>query len=258
MPESRYYWDIMESSDPEIWPGSTPWGDRWGSFGSIPDAAGYGASVERIRVPAEAMESFWAEITRRYWRQLPRFMIGPRETPGLGRWLESHGYHRETSETVLVLHREAFHKIGPASCIVHEVKTVEDLRQVLALDHLVFRDSVPDSEGTARELARLGWRRRLFFIRGDDGIAKVAGGLTHFPGWSLLWGGETHPAFRRQGLYHAVLAARMHVIRQTNSTFTAVYANHETSMPILSKVGFETIGTIEVWKPAGMQSGRPI
>lgn len=258
MREARHYWDIMESSEPEVWPGSAPWRDRWGSFGSIPDAAGYGASVERTRVPPEDLEAFWAQITQRYTGLLPRFTIGPKETPGLAGCLESHGYQREMSETVLVLHREAFHQIGPASCIVHEVTTVEDLRQVLALDNLVFRDPIPDSDGMARELARLGSHRRLFFIRGEDGTAKGAGGLTHFSGWSLLWGGETHPGYRRQGLYRAVLVARMDVIKQTNATFAAVYANNETSMPILRNAGFEPIGTIEVWKPIGVRSGLPI
>ncbi len=55
-----------------------------------------------------------------------------------------------------------------------------------------------------------------------------------------------------------MLAARMDVIKRTNATFAAVYANHETSMPILRKVGFEPIGTIEVWKPADAPSGLPI
>ncbi len=255
--DANHYWDIMEASEPEIWPGLTPWRDRWGSFGSIPDATGYGASVARTRVPAEDLERFWDEITRHYPGELPRFTVGPRETPGLDRWLQSHGYHREMSETVLVLNREAFHHVGPASDFVHEVADVDDLRQVLALDHLVFRDPIPGPNGLARELARLGSHRRLFCIRSDEGIAKAAGGLTHFSGWSLLWGGETHPAFRRKGLYHAVLAARMDVIKRTNATFAAVYANNETSMPILRKVGFEPIGTIEVWKPADARSGLP-
>lgn len=259
MPEANHYWDIIESSDPEIWPGSTPWRDRWGSFGTISDAAGYGASVARTRVPPEDLERFWAEITRRYAGQLPRFTVGPCETYGLDRWLQSHSYHREMSETLLVLNREAFDHVGLVSDFVHEVSEVDDLRQVLALDHLVFRDPIPDPDGMARELARLGSHRRLFFIQSDDGgIAKASGGLTHFAGWSLLWGGETHPGFRRQGLYRAVLATRLDVIQQTSAAFVAVYANNETSMPILRKAGFEPIGTVEVWKPIGVRSGLPI
>ena len=262
MLEATHYWDIIESSDPDIWPGSSPWRDKWGSFGSIPDSAGYGASVVRTRVPAADMERFWADITQRYPRQLPRFTVGPRDTPGLDLWLHSHGYHRELSETVLVLNREEFHNVvpalWPASDAVQDVGGVDDLRQVLALDYLVFRDPIPQLDGMARELARLGPDRRLFFVRGDDEIAKAAGGLSHFAGWSLLWGGETHPVFRRQGLYHAVLAARIDVIKQTSAAFVAVYANNETSMPILRKTGFVPIGTIVVWKPGGARSGLPI
>ena len=204
------------------------------------------------------MERFWADITQRYSGELPRFTIGPRETPGLDRWLQSHGYHREMSETLLVFNREAFLQVGPTSDVVHEVTDVDDLQQVLELDHLVFRDPRSDPAGMARELARLGSHRHLVFIPGNEGIAKAAGGLTHFAGWSLLWGGETHPTFRRQGLYHAVLAARMDIIKSTSAAFAAVYANNETSLPILRKAGFRPIGTIEGWNPPGGRSGRPI
>lgn len=258
VPDGHHYWDIIESSEPEIWPGSIPWRDAWGSFGTIPNAAGYGAAVQRTRVPREDLERFWTAITQRYSGDLPRFSVGPRETPGLDRWLQSHGYHREMVQTLLVLRREAFHHVGPAPHGVEEVADLDDLIQVLALDHLVFGDPLPGPDGMAEELARLGSCRRLVFIRGDEGIAQAAGGLTHFGDWSLLWGGETHPAFRRHGLYHAVLAARMDIIKQTSAAFTAVYANNETSLPILRQIGFRPIGTIEVWKPAGERSGLPI
>ena len=98
--------------------------------------ADYPAQMRRIPSCAR----FWAELTRRYPGELPRFAVGPRDTSGLDRWLQSHGYHREMSETVLVLNREAFHNVGSASNFVHEVADVDDLRRVLALDHLVFHD----------------------------------------------------------------------------------------------------------------------
>lgn len=258
MLETKKYWDMMESSDPEVWPGSTPWRDQWGSFGSIPDAKGYGASVDRTRVPVKDLPRFWSEITERYPSQLPRFTVGPRETLGLGRWLQSHGYHREISETVLVLNREAFDKRGPVLDVVNEVVRMEDLKEVFALDHLVFRDPIPDPKGLAQELARLGPYRRLFYIRSNEGMAKATGGVTHFPGWSLVWGGQTHPEFRQQGLYHAVLARRIAAVQETTALFCAVYANNETSAPILIKAGFEPIGTMTVYKPFGARSGVPI
>ncbi len=79
--------------------------------------ADYPAQMRRIPSCAR----FWAELTRRYPGELPRFAVGPRDTSGLDRWLQSHGYHREMSETVLVLNREAFHNVGSASNFVHEV-----------------------------------------------------------------------------------------------------------------------------------------
>lgn len=247
-PNADYYWDIIESNDPDIWPGSIPWRDPWGSFGTLPDLAGFGGVVMRTRVPSEDIECFWADVRRRYPDRLPRFTVGPRETPGLVRWLQSCGYLRERSETLLVLNREACHDLCPTSDLVQEVAHVDDLQQVLALDHLVFGDPIPKPEAMVRELARLGPHRRLFYVPGE-GIAHAAGGVTHYAGWSLLWGGETHPACRGQGLYHAILTTRLNIIIEGSAAFAAVYADNETSMPILRKAGFLPIGAIDVWNP---------
>lgn len=253
------YWDLIEATDPEIWPGSTPWRDHWGSFGTTPDAQGLGASVMRTRVPAARLPSFWQDTRERYPSMLPRFSVGPGDTPGLAEFLKIRGYEREIIESVMVMDRDRFAAFANASVpAVVEVSTPQDLHRVFELDHLVFRDPIPNSEGLAKEFRRLGTTRRLFLVPGPDGTALAAAGLTHFPNWTLLWGAETHPAFRHQGLYRALLTHRLRVIAQHGAGFAAVYANHETSMPILARCGFVRIGAKEIWKPPGAPSSRPI
>jgi hypothetical protein len=247
---AAFYWAVMDRDDPEVWPGAEPWRDRWGSFGTLPDARGLGATVSRTRVPPAELPSFWASIEARYPR-LPKFTVGPGDTPGLAAWLSRHGYVVETRETALVLPRADWARIpkGPVG-LVQEVKAPPALRQVIALDHLVFDDPLLGEEEIQRELTRLGRRRRLYLIPGPD-MALATGGFTAWSRWALLWGAETHPAHRGRGYYHAILAARLDALTSLAGVeFAAVFANDETSAPILGRLGLLPIGELAVWKPA--------
>ena len=188
---------------------------------------------------------------------MPRFHVGPRDTPGLSAWLHSHGYRLETRESVVVLRRSCWPDDNPPREAV-EVSDRTMIRQILWLDHLVFDDPEPDDARVAVEWSRLSPNRRQFLIPGPDGMARAAGGFTVFPGrWLLLWGGETHPDHRRQGLYRDILDARFQAARDTRAAFAAVYANIETSAPILLATGFKPIGLVEVWAPRESQRDSP-
>ncbi len=124
-----------------------------------------------------------------------------------------------------------------------------ELREVIRLDHQVFGDPLLDEAGLARELARLGVHRQLFFIPGENGTARAAGGWTRFPGWVLFWGAETHPDWRHQGLYRQILRARVEALEPESLGFIGVLANVDTSAPILRRLGFRSIGRTELWGP---------
>lgn len=240
----------MEDTLPEIWPGSEPWTDSWGSFGTIPDSQGFGSTVERTRVPPARLPQFWDDIQHRYGASRPRFRIGPNDTPGLAKWLTEMGYRCETHNTVLVMDLPVPHYLidGPPPN-AREVTTIAELNQVIHLDHLVFNDPILDDEGLHQELRRLGTRRRLFFIPGEGKMALAAGGVSCFTRWALLWGGETHPQNRNQGLYHQILKARLQLLESHETDFVAVIADDSTSMPILKHLGFQGIGQSTVWAP---------
>jgi len=251
-------WEIMELDTPEIWPGATPWEDKWGSFGTVPDAAGWGGGIQRTRVPPAALAEFWEDVRRRYpvW---PRFTVGPRDTPGLPWWLQQHGYELEERDSVLVLSQDQLSTVGrsTATDAVREATTVQELAQVIQLDHLIFGDPLLKAEELASELRRNTGRRRQLFVPGAGGIAVAAGGFTTFARWALLWGGETHPDHRGRGWYHAVVAARLQRLAAAPSLeFAAVYARSDTSAPILRRLGFQLIGTSEVWRPPALHASR--
>lgn len=244
----------MEGSRPEIWPGSQPWSDSWGSFGTLPDAEGLGSSVMRTRVPPDQLPRWWQQLLARYpaW---PRFSVGPHDTPGLRDFLAQHQYRLEERERVLVLRRGAWPALSAASG-ARAVATLDELAQVLALDHAVFGDPLPTPARLAAEWDRLTPARQLFFVPGPAGSAIAAGGFTDFGRWALLWGGETAPAHRGRGLYQAVVRCRLRALQTHPAvSFVAVHAREGTSAPILARRGFRDIGSLEVWAPPQAPQG---
>jgi GNAT superfamily N-acetyltransferase len=76
----------------------------------------------------------------------------------------------------------------------------------------------------------------------EDGIV-VASGWTFFtPSTSFagFYGGATHPAYRKHGLYTEMLAKRLQEVRQRGFRFVNVDAG-SMSQPILMKLGFQDV-----------------
>jgi hypothetical protein len=156
----------MEQDLPELWPGATPWTDEWGSCGAYPDAHGLGANIDRVRVPPKRLPQFWSRMVSAYQKP-PVIAVGPRETPGWAGWLNGHGYVPADRLRRLVLPRAQLYGRGdPPTTESRVAASLEDLDEVLALDHLVFDDppvsrSRPDKPpmpgaGTARH-EKAGW-----------------------------------------------------------------------------------------------------
>lgn len=248
---SMWYLRRMERDLPELWPGATQWTDEWGSCGSYPDARGYGSGVHRVRVPPEKLAEFWCRLTTEY-RELPPITVGPLDTPGLTSWLAQHGYAAASRERLMVLpHERLYSRTLSAMPDVRVAATLEDLDQVLALDQLVFNDAPLDAEQRLVELQRITTGpRRLVFVPGEAGLARAAGLITKRTGWALLFGGETHPDFRRQGLYHTVTERRLEVARIWGADFVATSATPSTSEPILRRLGFLLVADTTLYRPS--------
>ena len=247
---SMGYLRRIERDLPELWQGATQWTDEWGSCGSYPDARGYGSGVERVRVPPEKLAEFWRRLTTDY-RELPPITVGPLETPGLTTWLAQYGYAAASRRRLMVLPHERL--CSRTYFALHDVRvatTLNDLDQALALDQLVFDDAPLAAEQRLAELQRITTGpRRLVLVPGEAGLARAAGLITKRTGWALLSSGETHPDFRRQGLYRAITERRLDVARGWGADFVATVATPGTSEPILRRLGFLCVADITLYRP---------
>ncbi len=79
--------------------------------------------------------------------------------------------------------------------------------------------------------------------RGED-TALCAAWVRYAPGTDFagMWGGATHPAWRRRGLYRAVLALRARAAIERGYRFARVDASPE-SEPVLTRLGLHRVST---------------
>jgi GNAT superfamily N-acetyltransferase len=93
-------------------------------------------------------------------------------------------------------------------------------------------------------------RRRNFLAAGNrhwllatvDGEPAGAGGMTLFPPrGATINGGSVRPKFRGQGVYRALVAARLDIARRSGVDGLCVWGG-DKSGPILARLGFEKVG----------------
>lgn len=148
----------------------------------------------------------------------------------------------------------------------------DELPAAPSLDDTVVRDARADEFDAIAELFEEIWHsdhrafveelRMLRELRGDAGIRILvaeadqrivsAGWITMRPGSRLagLWGGSTHPAYRRRGIYRALVAARAQIALDAGVPFLRVDAS-AMSRPVLGALGFVEVTTTTpyLWEP---------
>ncbi|MFG2909891.1 GNAT family N-acetyltransferase [Kitasatospora sp. NPDC048286] len=91
-----------------------------------------------------------------------------------------------------------------------------------------------------------------------NGEAAGTGGVTLVDGVARLTGGVVAPSWRGQGVYRAVLDARLSCAVAGGATMALVKANEATSGPILRKAGFTPFGPEPVYAvPLGQGRSAP-
>ena len=80
-----------------------------------------------------------------------------------------------------------------------------------------------------------------------NGEIAGSGGVTMADGVARLWGGVVAPAWRGQGVYRAVLDARLSYGVTHGATMALVKGNVATSGPILRQAGFTAFGEEPVY-----------
>jgi GNAT superfamily N-acetyltransferase len=124
-----------------------------------------------------------------------------------------------------------------------DVPTLRDGTQV---GIAVFGGSMPPEERLVEEA-----KRDTATVASGDGGMVVAysggepvgsGGITMADGVARLWGGAVRQQARRQGVYRAILAARLRYGAAHGAAMALVKGRIETSAPILRQAGFAAYG----------------
>ena len=166
------------------------------------------------------------------------------QPPDLKERLESHGFLVEEAEAIMVLHLEDAPEFfwQPIRQDIQRISDPEKLSDVLTVQQQVWEEDfswlIDYLGGTLRESPA----QMSVYVAYVDGQPASAA-WTYFPRHSQfasLWGGSTVAAFRKQGLYSALLAVRAQEARDRQVKFLTVDAS-DMSRPILEKFGFQRI-----------------
>lgn len=166
--------------------------------------------------------------------------------------LIAHDFSPEEEEAVMVLPiAEAPDKLkAPVSQDIRRVTDAEQLKDADRVVHEVWKDNPfwdDGMEGVSKYVLPM-WEADpescSVYVAYVDNQPVSYGRIDYARNnpFASIWGGSTLPNFRGRGLYSALIASRLQEAQERGYEYLTVDANPETSMPILEKLGFFTIG----------------
>jgi len=160
--------------------------------------------------------------------------------------LLAHGFEAEEPEALVILDVET----APAALlqpVPHEVRRIGDpnhLGDVVAMQEEVWQEDFGALlERLANDL-RHNPDHLSVYVAYIDGVAASSAWMYFHENsqFASLWGGSTLPAYRKRGLYSALLARRTQEARQRGVRYLTVDAS-PMSRPILESFGFQWLTT---------------
>jgi GNAT superfamily N-acetyltransferase len=129
---------------------------------------------------------------------------------------------------------------------------VDSARDAAVLSAAVFGGSVPPGD----RLAEIAERDETGVPKGEggtvvayaDGVPAGSGGVTMAGDVARLWGGGVAETARGQGVYRAVLGARLEYAAAHGARMALVKGRVQTSGPILRRAGFTAYGQELLYK----------
>ncbi|HEU4423846.1 MAG TPA: GNAT family N-acetyltransferase [Pilimelia sp.] len=172
---------------------------------------------------------------------------GHDEPADLADRLRAAGFVPEARETVVVgpvASMAAALPVVPDGVRLREVSARADLERIGAMESAVWNsDRGWLVDGLAKELA--ADPRSLTVVVAEAGREVVSAGWVRYvpdTTFATLWGGSTLPAWRRRGIYRALVGYRARLAAARDFTLLQVDAS-EDSRPILQRLGFVAITT---------------
>jgi GNAT superfamily N-acetyltransferase len=167
--------------------------------------------------------------------------------------LRATGLVPEDRETVVIGRIEvvATEPSLPDGVVIREVREPGDFPRIAELD-----DSIrPEDHRWVDDLAeeRAADPEGLSIFVAETGDRTVCAGWVRFPSgteFATFWGGFTLPAWRRRGIYRAIVAHRAKLAAERGRRYIEVDASDD-SRPILERLGFVAVTTTTpyVWPP---------
>ncbi|MHC9046176.1 hypothetical protein ACYX8G_16445 [Microbacterium saperdae] len=188
-------------------------------------------AIARTREWGESQLTFWTNASDR---------------PDLEQELQRRG--AEHFDTVAVFARPIDQLVVevPTGATAEIVRTLEQVREVDAINVPVWEQSPLDDAGLADELAEvlsgLAAGEGFRVLGRLDGDAVSTGGCTIVDGFTRLWGAATLERARGHGAYRAVLAERLRASAELGAVTALVKGRVSTSAPILERTGFTYYG----------------
>jgi GNAT superfamily N-acetyltransferase len=199
--------------------------------------------VRQVRVFAERRERF-------EWK-----LHGHDRPDDLPQRLRAYGFVSEDVETVVI--GRVSDVTGkprlPDGVVLREVVDRSDLDRIAALEQEVTQE---DHGWLADmlEAERAADPESLTIVVAEAGEVIVCAGWVRFvrgTEFATLWGGSTLPAWRRRGIYRAIVAYRANLAAERGYRYLEVDASDD-SRPILERLGFTAVTTTTpfVWSPS--------
>lgn len=177
------------------------------------------------------------------------------DTPGdLRERLAAHGFEVDEAEAIMVLELDQAPLLLLAP-VTHDLRRITDpalVDDVLSVQNEVWQDSHEDlGDHLRRMLSDYPSMTSVYAVYADG--RPVASAWLYFDGrspFASLWGGSTLPAYRKQGIYTALLAVRVQEAIAKGALFLTIDAS-AMSRPIVARFGFRQIATAYActWSP---------
>ena len=217
----------------------------------LPDYFDYQLSVLEFQPAGPLGEAVDAVLARARSFGLPklRWQVRLDDPAELAAELTSRGARPEATLDVMASDLSGGAPALPPPAVDVTIRWATDLesqRDGSAVTVTGFGGAVPPDErlaaNAARDAATVYAGEGGMLVAYTNGLPAGSGGVTIADGVARLWGGVVAPPARRQGIYRAVLDARLSYAVTFGATMALVKANVATSGPILRKAGFTAFG----------------
>jgi GNAT superfamily N-acetyltransferase len=169
--------------------------------------------------------------------------------------LRAAGFEPEEVETVVIAPVDAIAGVPllPEGVSLREVVDRADFDRIAEMEEAVWNEGSKSWIAESLDRERAANPEAISIVVAESGSDAVCAAWVRFEqgtDFATLWGGGTVPAWRRRGIYRAMVAYRANLARERGFRFVQVDASAD-SRPILRRLGFVAVTTTTpyVWSP---------